>query len=77
MSSARKTFDTREAPSSSSKQKTAPQFEQQVDDIPMPHVKHISESKDTCVAHLLKIKTRLDWLKPIPEEDKLEILEPD
>ncbi|GJY20469.1 hypothetical protein Tco_0393035, partial [Tanacetum coccineum] len=45
LSSAWKTSDTREAPSSSSKQKF--------------------------------IKTRPDWLKPVPEEDKPASLEPD
>ncbi|GKB17467.1 hypothetical protein Tco_0851390 [Tanacetum coccineum] len=49
-SSAWKTSDIREAPSSSSKQKTAPQSEQQ---------------------------TKSDWLKPVPEEDKLETPELD
>ncbi|GKE32007.1 hypothetical protein Tco_1451329 [Tanacetum coccineum] len=44
-SSAWKTSDTREAPSSS------------------------SEQEDTDIAHLPKIKTKPDWLKPIPEED--------
>ncbi|GJS41736.1 hypothetical protein Tco_0566779 [Tanacetum coccineum] len=76
-SSAWKTSDIREAPFSSSKQKTVPQSEQQVDDIPIPDVEHILDSEDTCVAHLPKIKTRPDWLKPIPEEDRPETLEPD
>ncbi|GJT14121.1 hypothetical protein Tco_0861163 [Tanacetum coccineum] len=30
---------------------------------------HISDSEDTDAAHLLKIKTRPDWLKPVPEEE--------
>ncbi|GJX24213.1 hypothetical protein Tco_0228658 [Tanacetum coccineum] len=38
---------------------------------------HLSESEDTDVAHLLKIKTRPDWLKPILEEDTPETPEPD
>nr|GEZ67837.1 hypothetical protein [Tanacetum cinerariifolium] len=38
---------------------------------------HLSESEDTSVTHLLKIKTRPDWLKPVPEEDKPETPEPD
>ncbi|GKC40773.1 hypothetical protein Tco_1053157 [Tanacetum coccineum] len=36
-----------------------------------------SKSEDTGVAHLLKIKTKPDWLKPIPEEDRPETPEPD
>ncbi|GJU40052.1 hypothetical protein Tco_1193009 [Tanacetum coccineum] len=36
--------DTREAPSSSSKQKTAPQSEQPVDDVPIPDDVHISDT---------------------------------
>nr|GEU89844.1 hypothetical protein [Tanacetum cinerariifolium] len=65
-----KTSDTRDVPSSSSKQMTAPQVVQPVDDILIPYVEHISNSEDICAAHLLKIKTRPDWLKPIPEEDR-------
>ncbi|GJS13763.1 hypothetical protein Tco_0408235 [Tanacetum coccineum] len=34
-------------------------------------------SKDTDSAHLLKIKPRLEWLKPIPEEDRPETAELD
>ncbi|GJW71962.1 hypothetical protein Tco_0128879 [Tanacetum coccineum] len=56
-SSAWKTFDTREAPSRSSKQKTASQSEY--------------------AAHLPKINTRPDWLKPVPEEKAPEIPKPD
>ncbi|GJT54188.1 hypothetical protein Tco_0989242 [Tanacetum coccineum] len=58
------TSDTKEAPSSSSKQKTVPQSEQPVDDVPIPDDVHISNSEDTDAAYLLKIKTRPDWLKP-------------
>ncbi|GJR89217.1 hypothetical protein Tco_0213228 [Tanacetum coccineum] len=80
MSSAWKTSDTREAPSSSSKKKTAPQSEQPVDDVLIPDDEHISDSKDTDAAYLPKIKARPDWLKPAnaianaykdPEENKL------
>ncbi|GJU38296.1 hypothetical protein Tco_1191253 [Tanacetum coccineum] len=46
------------------------------DDIPIPDVKHISDLEDTSVAHLPKIKTRPDWLKPDPEEDIPETPEP-
>ncbi|GKG45565.1 hypothetical protein Tco_0498011, partial [Tanacetum coccineum] len=37
----------------------------------------ISDSEDTNSAHLLKIKPRPEWLKPIPEEDRPETKEPD
>ncbi|GJS83302.1 hypothetical protein Tco_0749843 [Tanacetum coccineum] len=76
-SSAWKSSDTREAPSSSSQHKTAPQSEQPVDDVPIPDDVHISDSEDTGTAHLLKIKTRPDWLKPVPEEERPETPEPD
>ncbi|GJS35444.1 hypothetical protein Tco_0533826 [Tanacetum coccineum] len=76
-SSTWKTSDTREAPSSSSKQKTAPQSKQPVDDVPIPDDVHILDSEDTGAAHLLKIKTRPDWLKPAPEEERPKTPEPD
>ncbi|GKA90930.1 hypothetical protein Tco_0812800 [Tanacetum coccineum] len=72
-----KTYDIREAPSNSSKQKTAPQSEQPVDDVPIPDDMHILDSEDTGVAHLLKIKTRPDWLKPVPEEETPKTPEPE
>ncbi|GJR64045.1 hypothetical protein Tco_0010110 [Tanacetum coccineum] len=65
-SSAWKTSDTREAPSSSSKQKFAPHYEQPVEDVPIPDDMNISNLEDTDTAHLPKIKTRPDWLKPVP-----------
>ncbi|GKG16750.1 hypothetical protein Tco_0361707, partial [Tanacetum coccineum] len=34
-------------------------------------------TEDTDAAYLLKIKPRLDWLKPIPEEERPETPEPD
>ncbi|GJX20996.1 hypothetical protein Tco_0223673 [Tanacetum coccineum] len=55
-----KTSDTIEAPSSSSKQKTASQSEQLVDDIPIPDDVHFSDLEDTSVAHLPKIKPKSD-----------------
>ncbi|GKD44976.1 hypothetical protein Tco_1269621 [Tanacetum coccineum] len=73
-SSAWKTSDTREAPSISSKQK--PASPPVVDNNPIPDDMHLSESEDTDVAHLLKIKTRLDWLNPLSEEAS-ETPEPD
>ncbi|GKC59076.1 hypothetical protein Tco_1086674, partial [Tanacetum coccineum] len=59
-----------EAPSSSSKKKYVPHSKQPVEDVPIPDDMNISDSEDTNTTHLPKIKTRLDWLKPIPEEDK-------
>ncbi|GJW23725.1 hypothetical protein Tco_0034347 [Tanacetum coccineum] len=76
-SSAWQTSATRNAPSSSSQQKNAPQSEQPVDDNQIPDVEHISDSEDTGVAHLPKIKTRPNWLNPVPEEDRPETLELD
>ncbi|GJX83933.1 hypothetical protein Tco_0333414, partial [Tanacetum coccineum] len=72
-----KSSDIREAPSSSSQHKTAPQSEQPVDDIPIPNDVHILDSKDAGTTHLLKIKTRPDWLKPVPYEETPENIEPD
>ncbi|GJS15271.1 hypothetical protein Tco_0409743 [Tanacetum coccineum] len=48
-----------------------------VDDVPIPDDVHFSNSKDIGVAHLPNIKTRLDWLKPVPEEEAPETPEPD
>ncbi|GJT26065.1 hypothetical protein Tco_0906340 [Tanacetum coccineum] len=76
-SSAKKTSNTREPPSSFSKQKPACQSEQSVDDVPIPEDVHLSDSEETGAAHLLNIKTRPEWLKPIPEEDVPETPEPD
>ncbi|GKD60655.1 hypothetical protein Tco_1298164 [Tanacetum coccineum] len=39
-------------------------------DLPIPDDMNISDSEDTNTAHLPKIKTRPDWLKPVPEEDR-------
>nr|GEU90942.1 hypothetical protein [Tanacetum cinerariifolium] len=77
-SSAWKTFDIREAPSRSSKQKLASPSEQLVDDVPiLDDGAHLSESKDTGAAYLPKIKTRTEWLKLIPEEDTPKTPKPD
>ncbi|GKB48583.1 hypothetical protein Tco_0899336 [Tanacetum coccineum] len=38
---------------------------------------HLSDSEDTNVDHLPKIKTRPDWLKPIPKEEMPKTPEPD
>ncbi|GJY20429.1 hypothetical protein Tco_0392995 [Tanacetum coccineum] len=37
-----------------------------VNDVPIPDDMHILDSEDTDTAHLLKIETRPDWLKPVP-----------
>ncbi|GKE01968.1 hypothetical protein Tco_1389951, partial [Tanacetum coccineum] len=66
-----------ESPSSSSKQKSIPHSEQPVKEVPIPDDVNISDSEDIDTAHLPKIKTRPDWLKPIPEEDRPETPEPD
>ncbi|GJS83621.1 hypothetical protein Tco_0750162, partial [Tanacetum coccineum] len=76
-SSSWKTSDTREAPSSSSKQKFVPHSEQPVEEVPIPNDVNISDSKDTDTAYLLKIKTKPDWLKLVPEEDRPKTPEPD
>nr|GEX92103.1 hypothetical protein [Tanacetum cinerariifolium] len=77
MSHKRRASNTREAPSRSSKQQSAPHSEQPLKDVPIPDDVNISDSEDTDTAHLPKIKTRPDWLKPLPEEDRYESLEPD
>ncbi|GKF87956.1 hypothetical protein Tco_0258833, partial [Tanacetum coccineum] len=58
-----KKSDTRDAPSSSSKQQSSPHAEQPVDDIPIQDSDNISDSEDTNSAHLSKTKQRMEWLK--------------
>ncbi|GKB12655.1 hypothetical protein Tco_0846578, partial [Tanacetum coccineum] len=72
-----KTTNTKEAPSSSSKQQSGPHSEQPVEDVPMPDTANISDSEDTNSDHLSKIKSRPEWLKPILEEDRPTTPEPD
>nr|GEU80915.1 hypothetical protein [Tanacetum cinerariifolium] len=55
----------------------APHSEQPVKDVPIADDVNISDLEDTDVAHLPKIKTSLDWLKLVPEEDIPETSEPD
>nr|GEX03728.1 hypothetical protein [Tanacetum cinerariifolium] len=55
----------------------APPSKQLVNDDQIPVDMHLLESEVTGVAHLPKIKTRLDWLKPLPEEETPETPEPD
>ncbi|GKE40005.1 hypothetical protein Tco_1463410 [Tanacetum coccineum] len=76
-SSSWKTSDTRDAPSSSSKEKTAYQPAQPVDEDPIPDYVHMSEPEDTDTTYLPKIKTRSDWLKPVPKEETPETPELD
>nr|GEW80314.1 hypothetical protein [Tanacetum cinerariifolium] len=66
------TIDTRDVPSSSSKKMTTSQSGQPVEDVPILNDVHFSGTKDTDTAHLLNIKPRPDWLKPIPEEERQE-----
>nr|GEX56347.1 hypothetical protein [Tanacetum cinerariifolium] len=76
-SSAWKTSDTRESPSSSSKQQSGAYSEQPVKDVPMPDTTLMSDSEDIDSAYLLKIKPRPEWLKPILKEDRPATHEPD
>ncbi|GJR80330.1 hypothetical protein Tco_0151115 [Tanacetum coccineum] len=62
---------------SSSRQKSAPHSEQPIEDVPILDDVNISDSEDTDTAHLPKIKTRPDWLNPVPKEDLPATLEPD
>ncbi|GKD09973.1 hypothetical protein Tco_1189658, partial [Tanacetum coccineum] len=66
----------KEAPSSSSRQKSAPHSNQPIKDVPIPDNVNVSDSEDTDTAHLPKIKTRLDWLNLVPEEDRPTTPEP-
>ncbi|GJZ84830.1 hypothetical protein Tco_0650169, partial [Tanacetum coccineum] len=75
-SSTWKTSDTREAPFSSSKQKLVPQSKLPVKDVPIPEDMNILDSEDTGIAHLPSIKTKADWFKPVPDEDRSETPEP-
>ncbi|GKE83980.1 hypothetical protein Tco_1557722, partial [Tanacetum coccineum] len=47
------------------------------EEIVKSHDVHLSDSEDTGVSHLPKIKTRPDWLKPLPEEEAPKTPEPD
>ncbi|GKD31936.1 hypothetical protein Tco_1242714 [Tanacetum coccineum] len=71
-----KKSNTRDAPSSSTKQQSGPYAEQPVEDIPIPDSANISDSEDTDSAHLPKIKQRLEWLKPIPDDERPATPEP-
>ncbi|GJU86217.1 hypothetical protein Tco_1293763 [Tanacetum coccineum] len=67
----------KEAPSGSSKQKFVPHSKQPVEYVPIPDNVNVLDSEDTDTAHIPKIKTRPDWLKPVPEEDRPATPEPD
>ncbi|GJX04381.1 hypothetical protein Tco_0190297 [Tanacetum coccineum] len=71
-----KTSNTRDVPSSSSKQQSSPHSEQPVEDIPMPNTASISDLEDTGYAHLPHIKLMPEWLKLILEDDKPATPEP-
>ncbi|GKE68453.1 hypothetical protein Tco_1526525 [Tanacetum coccineum] len=75
-SSAWKKSDTRDAPSSSSKQQSGPHAKQLVNDIPIQDSDNISDSEDTDSAHLPKTKQRPEWLKPIPYDERPATPEP-
>ncbi|GKA95501.1 hypothetical protein Tco_0817539 [Tanacetum coccineum] len=75
--SAWKKSNIRDTHSSSSKQQSGHHSEQPVEDIPMPYTANISDLEDTDSVHLLKIKPRSEWLKPIPEEDIPDTPKPD
>ncbi|GJT79499.1 hypothetical protein Tco_1053841 [Tanacetum coccineum] len=55
---------------SKKKRHDSAESEQPIKDVPIPDDINISNSEDTDTAHLPKIKTRPDWLKPVPEEDR-------
>nr|GFA82226.1 hypothetical protein [Tanacetum cinerariifolium] len=65
------------APSSSSKQQSGLYSKQPFEDVPMLDTTLMSDSEDTDSTHLLNIKPRPEWLKPIPEEDRPATPEPD
>nr|GEV90099.1 hypothetical protein [Tanacetum cinerariifolium] len=75
-SSAWKKSDTRDASPSFPKQQSDPHAEQLVEDTPMPDTTNVSDSDDTYSAHLLKLKQRQEWLKPIPDDKRPTTPEP-
>ncbi|GKF58585.1 hypothetical protein Tco_0172122, partial [Tanacetum coccineum] len=64
-------------PSTSSKQKPDSQSEQPTNDISILDDMHLSDTKDIGADHLPKIKTKIDWLKPILKEETPETPELD
>ncbi|GJR76528.1 hypothetical protein Tco_0088893 [Tanacetum coccineum] len=75
--SKKKRYDSDASASKQPPPKSTSPSEHPVDDIPIPDDVYLSDSEDTGVAHLPKIKTRPDWLKPLPEEEAPETPEPD
>nr|GEV75083.1 retrovirus-related Pol polyprotein from transposon TNT 1-94 [Tanacetum cinerariifolium] len=57
--------------------RSASHSEQPIKDVPIPDNVNVSDSKDIDTAHLPKLKTRPDWMKPVLEKDRLTTLEPD
>ncbi|GKF05754.1 hypothetical protein Tco_0036422 [Tanacetum coccineum] len=51
--------------------------ESDASNISIPDDVHVSDIEDTDAAHLLTIKPRPDWLKPVSEEQRPETPEPD
>ncbi|GKE80750.1 hypothetical protein Tco_1550750, partial [Tanacetum coccineum] len=60
-----------------SRKRRSPHSEQLVEDVLIPDDVNVLDFEDTDTAHLPKLKTRPDWLKPIPEEDRPATPEPD
>nr|GFB17108.1 hypothetical protein [Tanacetum cinerariifolium] len=63
--------------SNSSRKQSASYSEQPIKDMPITDNENVSNSEDTDTAHLPKLKTRPDWMKPIPKEDIPSTPEPD
>nr|GEZ51960.1 hypothetical protein [Tanacetum cinerariifolium] len=61
----------------SCRQKSASHSKQPIEEAPTPDTEDIFDLEDIDSAHLLKIKSRPEWLKPILEEDILKTPEPD
>nr|GEX42538.1 hypothetical protein [Tanacetum cinerariifolium] len=52
------------------KQQSASHSEQPIKGVPITDNVNVLDSKDTNTAHLPKLKTRPDWMKSVPEEDR-------
>nr|GFB26774.1 hypothetical protein [Tanacetum cinerariifolium] len=76
-SSSWKMSDTRETPSISSRRKSASHPEQPIKNVPIKDNVNVSDSEDTDTAHIPKLKTRPDWMKPVLEKDGPATSEPD
>nr|GEU89723.1 hypothetical protein [Tanacetum cinerariifolium] len=75
-SSTWKKSNTRETLSNSSRQQSASHSKQPIKDVHIPDNVNVLDSKDTDTAHLPKLKTRPDWMKPMPKEDRPATPEP-